>query len=167
MKPTLNNLVKGIIAANGDIPSIPIKNIQLHSGNVKPGDLYIAVHGTTSDGHDYIPEALENGASAVITNGRDVGTLPVPQVKVSNPRKAASFVAAEYYMHPSKELHIVGITGTNGKTSTATLISSILNGLAKAYYLSNLNRFKFKIFLKGLNKHIIQTDLLQFCETQN
>ncbi len=127
MKPTLNNLVKGIIAANGDIPSIPIKNIQLHSGNVKPGDLYIAVHGTTSDGHDYIPEALENGASAVITNGRDVGTLPVPQVKVSNPRKAASFVAAEYYMHPSKELHIVGITGTNGKTSTATLISSILN----------------------------------------
>nr|AIF20825.1 UDP-N-acetylmuramyl-tripeptide synthetase (murE) [uncultured marine group II/III euryarchaeote KM3_94_C01] len=127
MKPTLNNLVKGIIAANGDIPSIPIKNIQLHSGNVKPGDLYIAIHGTTSDGHDYIPEALENGASAVITNGRDVGTLPVPQVKVSNPRKAASYVAAEYYGHPSRELHIVGITGTNGKTSTATLISSILN----------------------------------------
>jgi len=127
MRPTLNNLVKGIIAANGDIPSTPIKNIQLHSGKVKPGDLYIAVHGITSDGHDYIPEALENGASAVITNGRDVGSLPVPQVKVSNPRKAASYVAAEYYGHPSKELSIIGITGTNGKTTTATLITSILN----------------------------------------
>ena len=127
MKPTLNNLVKGIISANGDIPATPIKNIQLHSGNVKPGDLYIAVYGTQADGHDFIPEALKNGASAIITNERDVGSLPVPQVKVSNPRKAASFVAAEYYGHPSKELHIVGITGTNGKTSTATIITSILN----------------------------------------
>ncbi|MDP7217304.1 MAG: UDP-N-acetylmuramoyl-L-alanyl-D-glutamate--2,6-diaminopimelate ligase [Candidatus Marinimicrobia bacterium] len=127
MKSTLNHLVKGIIAANGDIPSTPIKNIQLHSGKVKPGDLYIAVHGTTADGHDYIPEALENGASAIITNGRDVGSLPVPQVKVSNPRKAASYVAAEYYGHPSRDLHIIGITGTNGKTSTATIITSILN----------------------------------------
>ena len=127
MKPTLNNLVKGIISANGDIPATPIKNIQLHSGNVKPGDLYIAVYGTQADGHDFIPEALKNGASAIITNERDVGSLPVPQVKVSNPRKAASFVAAKYYGHPSKELHIVGITGTNGKTSTATIITSILN----------------------------------------
>lgn len=127
MKQTLNKLVKGFIAANGDIPATPIKDIRLHSNNVEPGDLYIAVHGTAADGHDYIPEALENGASAIITNGRDVGTLPVPQVKVSNPRKAASYVAAEYYGHPSTELHMVGITGTNGKTSTATLIRSILN----------------------------------------
>lgn len=127
MKTTLNQLVKGIIAANGAVPATPIKKIRLHSKDVKPGDLYIAVYGTNSDGHDFIPEALDNGASAVITNGRDVGTLPVPQVKVSNPRKAVSYVAAEYYGHPSKELHVIGITGTNGKTSTATLITSILH----------------------------------------
>jgi UDP-N-acetylmuramoyl-L-alanyl-D-glutamate--2,6-diaminopimelate ligase len=127
MKTTLNQLVKGIIAANGNVPATPIKKIRLHSQDVKPGDLYIAVYGTTADGHDFIPEALDNGASAVITNGRDVGTLPVPQVKVSNPRKAASYIAAEYYGHPSKELYVIGITGTNGKTSTATLITSILN----------------------------------------
>ena len=53
--PTLNKLVKGIIASNGDIPSTPIKNIQLHSSNVKPGDLYIAIHGITSDGHGSKP----------------------------------------------------------------------------------------------------------------
>jgi len=126
MNATLNQLVKGIIASNGNVPATPINNICLHSGEVKPGDLYIAVSGTIRDGHDYIPEALENGASAVVTNGRDVGKLPVPQVKVSNPRKAASYIAAEFYGHPSKELHITGITGTNGKTTTATLIAAIL-----------------------------------------
>jgi len=127
MKMNLNQLVKGIIAANGDVPSTPIKKIRLHSKKVKPGDLYIAVTGTTADGHDFVPEALENGASAIITNGRDLGTLSVPQIKVPNPRKAASVVSAEYYGHPSKELYVIGITGTNGKTSTATLITSILN----------------------------------------
>lgn len=126
MTTTLNQLVKGIMASTGDIPATPIEKIRLHSQKVKPGDLYIAVYGVSADGHDFIPEALDNGASAVITNGRDVGTLPVPQVKVSNPRKAASYVAAEYYGNPSKELFVIGITGTNGKTSSATLITSIL-----------------------------------------
>ncbi|MFQ6677246.1 MAG: UDP-N-acetylmuramoyl-L-alanyl-D-glutamate--2,6-diaminopimelate ligase [Fidelibacterota bacterium] len=127
MRIPLNQLVKGIMASTEDIPATPINKIRLHSKDVKPGDLYIAVYGTSADGHDFIPEALDNGASAVITNGRDVGVLAVPQVKVSNPRKAASYVAAEYYGNPSKELFVIGITGTNGKTSTATLITSILN----------------------------------------
>jgi UDP-N-acetylmuramoyl-L-alanyl-D-glutamate--2,6-diaminopimelate ligase len=125
MNRTLDQLVKGIIPEN-EVPAIPIHGITAHSAQVNPGHLYIAIHGTNLDGHDFIPQAIDNGAVAIITNGRDVGQLPVPQIKVVNPRRAASFTAAEYYGHPSKEMTMVGITGTNGKTTTAGLISAIL-----------------------------------------
>ena len=125
MNRTLDQLVKGIIPEN-EVPAIPIHGITAHSAQVNPGHLYIAIHGTNLDGHDFIPQAIDNGAVAIITNGRDVGQLPVPQIKVVNPRRAASFTAAEYYGHPSKEMTMVGITGTNGKTTTAGLISAML-----------------------------------------
>ena len=125
MNRTLDQLVKGIIPEN-EVPAIPIHGITAHSAQVNPGHLYIAIHGTNLDGHDFIPQAIDNGAAAIITNGRDVGQLPVPQIKVANPRRAASFTAAEYYGHPSKEMTVIGITGTNGKTTTAGLVSAML-----------------------------------------
>ena len=125
MNRTLDQLVKGIIPKS-EVPAVPIHGITTHSARVNPGHLYIAIHGTNLDGHDFIPQAIDNGAAAIITNGRDVGQLPVPQIKVSNPRRAASFTAAEYYGHPSKEMTVVGITGTNGKTTTAGLVSAML-----------------------------------------
>jgi len=130
MTRTLNQLVKGIIPEN-DLPAVPIHGITTHSAQVNPGHLYIAIHGTKLDGHDFIPQAIENGAAAIITNGRDVGKLPVPQIKVANPRRAASFTAAEYYDHPSKKMTVVGITGTNGKTTTAGLLSAMLKAEGK------------------------------------
>ena len=125
MNRTLDQLVKGIIPES-EVPAVPIHGITTHSARVNPGHLYIAIHGTNLDGHDFIPQAIDNGAAAIITNGRDVGQLPVPQIKVSNPRRAASFTAAEYYGHPSKEMTVVGITGTNGKTTTTGLVSAML-----------------------------------------
>ena len=125
MNRTLDQLVKGIIPEN-EVPAIPIHGITAHSAQVNPGHLYIAIHGTNLDGHDFIPQAIDNGAAAIITNGRDVGQLPVPQIKVANPRRAASFTAAEYYGHPSKEMTVIGITGTNGKTTTTGLVSAML-----------------------------------------
>ena len=125
MTRTLDQLVKGITPEN-DLPAVPIYGITTHSAQVNPGHLYIAIHGTNLDGHDFIPQAIDNGAAAIITNGRDVGQLPVPQIKVANPRRAASFTAAEYYDHPSKKMSVIGITGTTGKTTTAGLISAML-----------------------------------------
>ena len=61
-----------------------------------------------------------------MTNNKDLGYLPVPQIKVENTRKAASIIAAEFYGYPTKDLTVIGITGTNGKTTTASIIRSIL-----------------------------------------
>ena len=122
----LNSLIKNIAQDEHVFPSIDIKKICTNSKDVKNGSLFIAINGLQNDGHDFISEAIENGASAIISNGRNIGKLSVPNIKVSNTRLAASRIAAEYFNHPSKRLNVIGITGTNGKTTTASLIFSIL-----------------------------------------
>ena len=122
----LSKLVKDIARNDASLPSTSVKNICTHSGDVTDGSLFVAIYGAEVDGHDFISQAIEKGASAVISNGRDMGELSVPNIKVANPRLAASRVAAEYYGHPTKELTVIGITGTNGKTTTASLVHAIL-----------------------------------------
>ena len=92
-----------------------------------PGDLFIAVNGSNFDGHDYIDQAINNGAMAVITNGRNMNIDPIPQIKVANPRKAVSHVSSKLFGNPSEDLTVIGITGTNGKTTTAYLTTQALN----------------------------------------
>ena len=123
----LPQIVHNLIPDNTNLPDTPIHGLTMNSNNVNEGDIFIAVPGINADGHDFIHQAIDLGASAIISNGRDVGKLPVPQIKVADPRRAASIVASEFYGHPSKHLTVIGITGTNGKTTTASILKSILN----------------------------------------
>lgn len=121
----LNKLLKQVIPEAGQISDVNVDGLSIDSRNINKGDLFVAIPGTDLDGHNYIQQAIKNGAIAIITNGRDIGTLSVPQIKVANPRRAISIIAANYYGHPTKQLTVIGITGTNGKTTTASLIRSI------------------------------------------
>ena len=130
MKNELNQLLRDIINIE-DVPNIPISGISINSRNINPGELYIAIKGNNFDGHGFIPEAIKNGAAAIITDNDFIEKLPIPNIKVTNPRKEVSRIAAEFYNHPTKKMNVVGITGTNGKTSTASLLTSILNSAGK------------------------------------
>ena len=123
----LPQIVHNLIPLKESVPDTRIYGLTMNSNDVNEGDIFIAIDGKKADGHDFIHQAVNRGASAIISNGRDVGNLPIPQIKVANPRRAASIVASEFYGHPSKHLTVIGITGTNGKTTTASLIKSILD----------------------------------------
>ena len=103
-----------------------ILNIAHDSRKVKQGTLFIAISGEKNDGHDYIFDAIDKGAIAVIANGRSPVTDTVPILQVKNPRKIMSKIAANFYQNPSKNINIAGITGTNGKTTITQLIDHIL-----------------------------------------
>lgn len=108
----------------GSIPDLKIRAIKSRADQIKKGDLFIAIKGLDHDGHNFINQAINNGAAAVLTNGRDFD-LSVPQIKVFDPRLAVSALAAEFYGDPSLKLTVAGITGTNGKTTSASILTSI------------------------------------------
>lgn len=123
----LNKLLSAIIteeiisdATTGDTP---ITLITADSRKVVPGAMFIAVRGPLADGHDYIPAAIKGGASAIIAEELpSSGHSGVTFVKVANSAVALGFLASEWFGNPSRHLTLVGVTGTNGKTTTATLL---------------------------------------------
>lgn len=104
--------------------------IAFDSRKVQSKTLFVAVHGTQVDGHNYIAKAVQMGASVVVC--QTIPTVTSPEVlylQVEDSAKALSLLAAQYYGNPSQELKLVGVTGTNGKTTTATLLYKLFMGL--------------------------------------
>lgn len=114
-------LIKGNI--DTDITSITID-----SRKVKKGSLFICISGFKTDGHNYIESAYKSGASAIICE-KDIDEVPsgLTVLKVDESRKALSKIALEFYDNPSSKFNLIGITGTNGKTSSTYFLESILN----------------------------------------
>ena len=105
--------------------AIEISELAYDSRRVEPGTLFFCVPGEKSDGHDFAEAAVEAGASGLVVE-RELGKLAVTQVVVPDARAAMAPVAARFYGDPTGELKVVGITGTNGKTTTAFLLREIL-----------------------------------------
>lgn len=99
-----------------------IKDITIDSRKVKEGSLFIALKGTQSDGHDYISKAIELGASAILHSDDINYTNEGCYIKVKDTAHATGQIASNFYDEPSKKLKLVGVTGTNGKTTIATLL---------------------------------------------
>ena len=107
-------------------PDPDITSLHARAQNVKPGGLFVAIQGFAADGHDYIDQALENGAVAVVAQKPSKLSSSAPLIEVEDTRRALAALAASFYDHPSEKLVVVGITGTNGKTTTSYLIERIL-----------------------------------------
>ncbi|GGI43333.1 UDP-N-acetylmuramoyl-L-alanyl-D-glutamate--2,6-diaminopimelate ligase [Paenibacillus marchantiophytorum] len=101
-----------------------ITGIEADSRKIKPGYLFLCIPGLTADGHDYAPKAIALGASALVTER--VLDLPIPQLVVKDARYAMAVLSAHFYGYPSKEMKIIGFTGTNGKTTSTYLLERIL-----------------------------------------
>lgn len=114
-----------VCAAGGD-PAVPVKGIAYDSRQVKPGFLFVAIKGFKADGHEYINEAIKKGAAAVVMQRE--ADLPPGTAWALTPdtRYALALLAACFYGHPSSKMKMIGITGTNGKTTTVNLVAAVL-----------------------------------------
>jgi UDP-N-acetylmuramoyl-L-alanyl-D-glutamate--2,6-diaminopimelate ligase len=123
LKELLDGL-KGVKVAGDD--RLVVQGLAYHSGQVVPGGIFVALKGAKTDGHRFLSQALSLGARVVVTEDSCAAPAGVTQVTVHRARLALAHLSAAFYGHPSRELTLVGITGTNGKTTTSFLLEAIL-----------------------------------------
>lgn len=117
----------GDLTGRTELAGTQISGLAYSSRDVEPGDLFFCVRGFASDGHDYAPDAIQNGAVAVVCE-RPLG-LGVPELVVGDARAEMPKIARVFFGDPSRDVDVIGITGTNGKTTVSYLVRQILEAV--------------------------------------
>ncbi|MCX6039152.1 MAG: UDP-N-acetylmuramoyl-L-alanyl-D-glutamate--2,6-diaminopimelate ligase [Chloroflexi bacterium] len=123
----------------GDPGDTRITGFAMDNRLIQPGDLFVAMKGGSADGHDFIPDAVQRGAAAVVGD-KAMSGLSVPYMQVENSRQALTWLAGAFYGNPGRKLTVIGVTGTDGKTTTCNLLYQILLAAGvKAGLISTVN----------------------------
>jgi UDP-N-acetylmuramoyl-L-alanyl-D-glutamate--2,6-diaminopimelate ligase len=124
---TLRELISGLNARSvtGDLET-EILGLSYDSRHVSAGYIFFAIRGTRVDGNRFMPRAIAKGAVAVVSALDPVQGVAMPWIQVADERAAMATIAGNFYKHPTKDLHLIGVTGTNGKTTTTYIVESIL-----------------------------------------
>jgi UDP-N-acetylmuramoyl-L-alanyl-D-glutamate--2,6-diaminopimelate ligase len=111
--------------ADAQALELACSGVTYDSRRVEPGSVFVALRGQKADGMAFVPQAISAGAAAIVAEQPAPPGVRVPWVVVRNARLALALLAAEFFEHPSRQMQVVGITGTNGKTTTAYLVNAI------------------------------------------
>ena len=123
MKLLKDILYKVTINAVTGNTALPVNKVEFDSRKIETDDVFVAIVGTISDGHDYIDKAVADGAKAIVCQSLPENLIDgITYVEVENTNKALAFIAANYYNNPSANLKLIGTTGTNGKTTVSSLL---------------------------------------------
>ena len=146
----LEKILKGVdIVQQTAQNTCEIGELKYDSRHVKQGDVFVAITGYATDGHKYIDKAIELGAAVVVCEYIPENGIAVPYVQVKSSRRALAQMAANYFDHPAEHMTMVGITGTNGKTTTTYLIKTILEAQGH------------KVGLIGTNQNMIGNEIME------
>jgi len=107
------------------IPAVSITGIAIDNRKLEPGNLFVAMPGGSADGHNFIADAIARGASAVVCE-KEITGLPVPCIRVENSRQSLTWLAAAFFGNPGRHLTVIGVTGTDGKTTTCNLLYQVM-----------------------------------------
>ena len=143
----LQELLRGVaVKSSTAAEDLEIREVRYDSRAVQAGDLFVAIRGFATDGHQYIDKALEQGAVAVVCEEAPAG---VPAVVVENARQALAEIAANRFGHPADSMVMLGVTGTNGKTTTTYLVKHMLEDAGH------------KVGLIGTNQNLIGEEVIE------